>query len=218
MGARRRCCCNCVQYTDDFFRADDPTGWGELWDTTEAVAEVVGYTGKLTEGYAIYKLSLPDPEGSGIVAVELYDPQDGDIYDVYLAWRSTTNYLVARFQADAASGYWINSLQKHGSGSWWADNVEMMAGCGTYQEPFMSSRTFIVSYDRGVLRIGGNTPEFPHYEHWLCCDVSYGLPNKIGLAHGGGPRPIYFDNFFASDHYVHNVTCPYYGCVCGVEA
>lgn len=215
MTSRRQCCCDCLTHSDNFDRDDTGvgTGWGPLWDHSNATGNIDTNRGRLDAGYMIFQQPLPDLQGSALVDIEVVNPQDGDMYDVYLAWKSVTEFLGARFEVDGGNTLWIQQLQKAG-GAWFKDDVELIGGCGTFQEAFGGGQEFFVSYDRKVLRIGGTTPEDPHYELWGCYEVTWTPAIKIVLAHGGGPRSIFFDNFAISDHYAHNRTCPFYGCVC----
>lgn len=212
---RRRCCCyvGCWADGDDFNRADTPvgSGWGSKWDSTNGVGNISSNRGKLDSGYMVFNQSLPDNEGSCLAKITVDSPQDDDVYEVHIAWKDATHYLGFRFEVDGS--WWVQSLSSAG-GSWFSDDVEVISGCGTYQDAFLAGREFAMSYDREVLRIGGTSFSSPHYEMWGCYDVTWSPSNKIVLAHGGGPRPIYFDSFWVSDHFVHDPTCPFYGCVC----
>lgn len=191
------------------------SGWGSGWDTSAATASISNGRGKLTAGYAIHQSALPDALGSGLLTVDVVAPQQGDAYDLYLAWADPAAYLVARVEVDGL--YWKQSIRAAG-GAWFSDDVEVIAGCGTKREPFLGARSFTLHYDRETLAIGGTVADSAAYVLWQCQSVSWTPPNKVGLGHGGGPRAIYFDNVVASDHYVHNPTCPWYGCRCGVIA
>lgn len=208
-GKHNKCCCACDVASDNFNRADGALGAD--WTAT-GTAAIDTNTAKITSGTIKYSQEVVDSQGSFVVTFDTVDSLDGDIYDFFV-WNSAgTVLLTARFQADTTSGNWIISLRQ-GAGAWYSDDVEILTGCGTYQEPFLAGRTFTISYDRNIFRVGGTTPTQPHYELWQCysaVDVA-----KVGFGHGGGPRAIWIDNFSLSDHYVHNVMCPYPGCLCG---
>ncbi len=204
------CCGECIVGEDNFNRADGSLG--PDW-TASGTAAIDGNTAKITSGTIKYAQGVVDPLGSFIVTFETIDSVDGDIYDFFVWDASGTVLLTARFEADGTSGNWIISLRQ-GAGAWYSDNVEMISGCGTYQEPFLSGREFTISYDRTNFRVGGTTPTQPHYELSQCYDVGADVA-KVGFGHGGGPIPISIDNFILSDHYVHNHDCPYPGCLCG---
>lgn len=214
------CCCDCQSFSDNFNRDDTGvgTGWGPLWDHSNGTGNISSNTAKLDSGYMVFEQELPDKEGSALVDIAVVNPQDGDIYDIYLAWKSITEFLGARFEVDGGNSKWIQQISSMGisgtSDVWFKDDVELISGCGTFQEEFVGAKDFSVSYDREVLRIGGTSPEDPHYELWGCYEVTWTPANKVVLAHGGGPRSIFFDNFAISDHFVHNSVCPFYGCVC----
>jgi len=215
------CCCPCLQDTDDFDRASAAT-LGAEW-TASGGASLGIYDDQycyITSGHAYFNTALPDTQGSFIMSFGAVNPQDGDVYEVIISWDGgTTEKLRARFEADIANNAWIISLFVDG-GEEIADDDEIIAGCGTYQEEFAAigaDRGFSVSYDRAVFRVGGTTPEFPHYELWTCVAPDTAADIRIGLQHGGGGGTIYFNDFFISDHYVHNAKCPAYGCVCGLD-
>lgn len=209
-GKHNKGCCGCVVGADNFNRADGSLGAD--WTASDTAA-IDGNTAKITSGTIKYAQEVVDPLGAFVVTFDTVDSVDGDIYDFFVWDSSGTVLLTARFQADSASGNWIISLRV-GAGAWYADDVEMISGCGTYQEPFLAGRTFTVSYDRKVFRVGGTTPTSPHYELFICADVGADVA-KVGFGHGGGPIAIWIDNFSLSDHYVHNHSCPYPGCLCG---
>lgn len=212
---RHECCCGeCVEYEDGFYREDTPagTGWGSGWDHSNGTGNIESDRGKLTAGYMIFNQSLPDSQGSGLLNINFYDSQDGDIYDVYMAWNNPSEYLVARFRVN--DPWWEISIRKAG-GNWVDDHTELIPGCGTHQQPFLAGGWAATSYDRTIFRVGGTTPEaFAHYELWNCLGLVGPTVNKVGVGHGGGPRALYFDNLWISDHYAHDRTCPFYGCVC----
>ena len=213
------CCCDCLQAADYFARTDAATlgaGWTESGGSDLGIDTERCY---ITTGHAYFNTPMPDPQGSFILSFTVDTPQDGDVYEVIISWDGgTTEKLRARFEVeDTTTHQWIQSLFVDGSEEI-ADDDEIIAGCNTWQEEFLSGRTFKVSYDRAVFRVGGTTPEYPHYELWTCVAPDTAADIRIGLQHGGGGSTIYFDDFEISDHYVHNQKCPAYGCVCGLDA
>jgi hypothetical protein len=217
---RRRCCCECVQFEDNFNRAD-ASDLGPNWEIIDEGWSILSNTARATQDMAIYKPTLPDEEGSMIVRVELFEPDYGDVFDVILAYHDETNFLFARFEAppdEFAPEVWRQGLGvRSGSGEsiYW-DDVEITTGCGTLQEAFMlrATRPVLIHFDRDVFEIGGSSVGFSHYNLWQCQSPPPKPANRAGLRHGGGPRAIRFDNFEVSEHNRTNPTCPDYGCRC----
>lgn len=213
----RRCCCDCVQWADYFGRDAATTLGGDWYYHGAGEAGTRGFPNwdaYITSGVAYFNYPLPDKAFAASFAV--VTPQDGDIFELCVTDDPTTpgadDYF--RFEVDdGATPLWIQSI--HGSGPAVYDSTELITGAGTYQEPFNADRSFIVSFDREVLRIGGTTPEWPHYELWTCSSTGTTNP-YFGIRHGGGPNTLYFDSFEIIDHYVHNRVCPHYGCLCGL--
>ena len=211
------CCCGCIEFTDTFIRDDAATLGGNWTYTGGGAAGISSNRAYITAGEAYYNSGLPDDEGSFAMSIVVDSPQDNDIYDVIISFDGgTSESLVARFEVDAGNSVWLISLRSDAA-ELVSDSTELIAGCGVYQEAFLAGRTFVVSYDREVFRVGGTTPEFPHYELWTCEATPSNTDIRIGFRHGGGPNTLYFDNFWISDHYMHDKTCPAYGCLCGLE-
>jgi len=169
----------------------------------------------MANGYAVCQRTLPDPQGSFLVQFDTVSPQDDDRYEVHILWDGSTASLKASFEVDDTNGLWICGLWT--GGSWYYDDVEMLSGCGTSQYAFLAGRTFHMSYDREIFRIGGETPSGIHHEFWKCKTHPTSATTKVALVHGGGPNTLYWDNFTVIDHYAHDRNCPFEGCVCGGE-
>ena len=214
----RRCCCDCIQWRDDFTRDADTTLGSDWYYHGSGEAGTRGspnWDAYITSGVAYFNYPLPDQ--SFVASFTVVTPQDGDIIEFCVTDDPTTAGCndYCRFEVDAPgapNNWWIQSI--HGSGSVY-DTTELISGAGTYQEAFLSTREFIISFDRHVLRVSDTTPDHPHYELWVCSTTGTDTP-YFGIRHGGGPNTLYFDSFFISDHFVHNPTCPAYGCVCGL--
>ena len=213
----RRCCCDCVQWTDIFGR-DAASTLGDNWiyhGAGEAGTRgAPNWDAYITSGVAYFNFPLPD--SAFVATFNFITPQDNDIIEFCVTDDPTTADCddFFRFEVeDTVTNKWIQSI--HGSAGSLYDDDELIAGAGTYQDAFSSSREFLVSFDRAVLRISSTTPEWPHYELWDCSTTATNNP-YFGIRHGGGPNTLYFDTFFISDHYVHNRICPHYGCVCGL--
>ena len=227
---RRRCCCGCVQFLDEFERPSNPDNLGPQWEIVDGKVGdwqiVNGVSGRAVsaDGMAIFIPTLPDVQGSMFVHVDLFEPDYDDIFDVILSYKDENNFLFARFQspAEGAPEYWRQGVGKVSGGVegeiYW-DDQELTLGCGSLQQAFMwgATRTVVIHYDRAVLEISGTSIGWTHYGLWHCHD-SFGSANnptnRAGLRHGGGPRDIAFDNFFISEHYRTNPTCPDGGCRC----
>ena len=211
----RRCCCGCPYVEDDFNR-DDSDDLGVLWVPNED-ARIVDKTLEIDADYVICKQAIWDSEGSFLLTIGIDDPvDDDDIYDVVLLNKHIDTYTEKyriRFTPSSVTGYWTVGYKASGEATFWTDDVELISGCGTYQEEYLAGRRFSISFDRLVMRVGGTTPDAPHYEFWKCED--YDNWTHVALGHGGGPRPVKFNYFWLSDHWVHNPLCPFWGCTCG---
>jgi hypothetical protein len=71
-----------------------------------------------------------------------------------------------------------------------------------------------IYFDRNTLMIDSGAPGG---DMWACFGAGSG--KRVGLRRREeNTRPIYFDSFFASDHFVKNPACPDRGCRCGSTA
>jgi hypothetical protein len=216
-----RCCCPCQVVADNFNRDDNALDLGPNWEILDEGWSIAGNTARATQDLALHRSPLPDRLGSMVVRVDLVEPDYGDIFDVVLSAHDRDNFLFARFQAPAdefAPEYWRQGVGTRVAGVeniYW-DDVEITAGCGTFQEAYLwkATRNVLVHFDRDVLEIGGSSVGFGHYGLWQCASRPGDPAQRAGLRHGGGPRAIRFDNFVASEHKRTNRTCPDYGCRC----
>jgi hypothetical protein len=205
MGGRRRCCCGCLEYTDDFGRSDS-TNLGERWSEklgdweidTEHLVEAGTLSAKLL-------FLLPMPTAAMIVAIDTIDEAVGDKYKIYIGHdhpdeENPNSYWVTfevvldegQRKANLAAGYNDTTLR----------TASLVPLTGT-------SRTFGACLAGGyiIARVGG-TP---------CVDqmYGYGLPalaeqpggRYAGVGNPGGTA-ITLDNWWISDHYAHNKNCP----------
>ncbi len=216
--ADRRCCCFCPEKSDNFQRSNSED-LGPLWYPSDD-ARIVDWTMEIDEGMVVFRTPIWDSQGSFLASITIDDPvDDSDVYDVVLVKKesddSFTEKYRIRFDPDTTSGWWTTGFKEAGEANFYKDDEELITGCGTYQMEFLAGRTFNLSYDREVIRVGGLTPTFPHYEFWRCMENADWT--HIALSHGEGPRPVRFDVFHIIDHWVHDRRCPFWGCVCGGE-
>jgi len=213
---RRRCCCECWTAGDDFTGSNAAgAGWGSKWDASNALCNLDTNRGKLESGYVLFNERLPDSRGACIIQLDLVDCQDNDIWEIRFGWNNASNYLAVQIEVDGTD--LIQRIKSTADAGWYSDDVEQTAGCGTDQRSAPSAggtQNIIVTYNRSMVQISGTIVLSGGIVHWLCRDVPATPANRIALAHGGGPRAIYFDNLDLSDHYANNRICPYYGCPC----
>jgi hypothetical protein len=224
---RRRCCCGCVQFFDDFERADAET-LGSNWEMIDdAEWHIDGNRAKGIKGIALWTGRLPDTQGSMLVTVSVVNPQYGDVVYAILSAKDENNYLFAKISApqdEHAEQVWTMSIGSVSGGieTEFADDVNLNLEC-----PSLDRVEFIpgqaqgirVAFDRRTLQmpgVGGDGSDNVG-GLWRCESAPGSSANRVGMRHGGGSGPVYIDTFWASEHYRTNSECPDLGCSCGWE-
>ena len=135
---RRRCCCGCPFVEDDFVRANSDD-LGPMWVPNED-ARIVDATLEIDDAYVICTQKIWDSQGSFLLTVYIDDPvDDDDVYDIVLLKKNNGTYTEKyriRFDPDSITGYWTIGYKAAGEADFWTDDVELIAGCGIYQEAF----------------------------------------------------------------------------------
>lgn len=225
---RRRCCCGCVQFLDEFERPDADT-LGPQWELVENDAEweIEDWKAKASKGTALWVGQLPDKHGSAILDVELVDMQEGDVFEILWAWKDESNYMFVRFEVrDGPSEWSLEHTMKTtigkvvaGEESSVSDHDVLHAGCVELMainnhSPLSygaSSRQLRMYFDRNTLQLDSGAAGG---DLWNCVSEADG--RRVGMRRpDGNTRPLFFNSFFASEHYVTNPTCPDRGCRCG---
>jgi hypothetical protein len=231
---RRRCCCGCVQFEDNFERADalDP---GPNWEGIEidAEAHIEDAKLKVIKGTWLWTGELPDEKGSAVLEVHLADMQPGDVFEVLFAWKDLDNFKFVRFEPTEWLGSWpdvyaLADTMKATIGEVTAgvetsisDHDIMHSGCiqvmrSNNHAPMPQSSDGVILkiyFDRETFQldsgaVGGDL--------WSCWGE--GPWKRVGVRRPyGNTNPLYFDYFFASEHFVTNSECPNRGCRCGAK-
>jgi hypothetical protein len=230
-------CCRgspgCSNYTDDFDR-DNSTDLGPDWEE-DGDAEISGNTLKITSGKVIFQRKIWDPWGGAIIRPIMKNIQDGDIYRIIINFEGTLggadeSYYYADLTASTVGNVPCKiELYRHENGS---DELlattEPSGDCQEffYEQPNLvqgSDRQFNLywgtKYNPALEQAGGMLKAWIGYQDqgqwpaWACAEAT-GERGKVGLGHGGGPRPIYFDDFLVEDHCLHDSDCPCMSCTC----
>jgi hypothetical protein len=224
--SRRKCCCKrgCVTITDDFNRPD-AENLGPRWGIGfTSDWQISGGKAKGIAGDAIHAQRFPDKNGSMLATVTVQNTQYGDVYALLLAWYDADNYLYVKFVApedEFADQYWETILGEvvDGVATEISDTPQLNTDCPSFSlRPFTvdGGHYVLVSYDRDALYVSGVDPGNPSEGFTRCVGPRTKTPaNRVGLAHGGGPNPIWVTYFWASEHARTNPECDDIGCNCG---
>ena len=237
---RRRCCCPCWTSEDDFDRAELGDNWTP--DDDDDV-DIYLNTLRITSGKAIYEVEPVDPYGGILVRVDLVDMQDGDIFRVLVDYEDpehgSESYYYAQITVSTVGNVpCVLELYRH------EDNRDTLLATSEpqygelcedlfYEQPNVTAgdtRQFNVYWapvpDPDTQQAGGLLKAWLGYTDdgtwpvWTCGTVggTYGYGDraggKVGLAHGGGPRAVRFDELSLIDHCEHNRECPCVYCTC----
>jgi hypothetical protein len=170
---------------------------------------------------ALWKGTPPDTQGSFFIEFDATNMQDGDIHEIVFAWEDEDNYWFMRFESDDTNNCRMSIGQVSGGvETSFDDHTPKDANCdGVHlaerQDPpiqppqFLS---FIVTYDRATIQ-ANTISDADTGDLWKCVNIDVSGGRRIGMRHNpGNTGSIYFSRFFFSDHYVHDRTCPDYGC------
>jgi len=236
----RRCCCDCRNFEDTFNRADAET-LGDSWELIgDSEFHIENNKAKAIRGTALWVGELPDSQGSAVLYVTTADMKDGDVYEILFAWKDENNYMFVRVIAREWLGSFPDEYEL--SETFEVQIGSVVAGVESYTSnhdliheecdelvrvnnnapmPLTSNSMEIkIWFDRNTVSVNTRATGG---DFWVCLGPGNG--KRVGIRHGGYQgsntgsgtidRPIYFDYFFASEHYVTNPTCPDRGCRCG---
>lgn len=228
---RRRCCCGCVEYADNFDRADALT-LGDAWELVEVDADwrIDGNRAKAVKGTALWKQAMPDRYGAVVLSVDLLDMRAGDAFEVVFAWKDSANYYFVRWEpTEGTASYtleetWTVSIGMVVAGveTVVTDHDVLVSGCeetmrvnnhAPITEGGQRDWSVTIYYDRHTVRVVDGTTS----DMWACLATPEPNANRVGLKRpDSNTRDLWYDNFEVADHNVHATPCEYRSCGCGM--
>lgn len=228
---RRRCCCGCVEYADDFNR-DDASTLGNSWEMVgyDADWRIDGHRAKAVKGIALLAHEMPDKYGAIIISVDLLDMRAGDVFEVIFAWKDWKNYYFVRWApTEGTASYTFEETWTvligtvlDGVETIITDHDVLVDGCQELMRvnnhaPITPGGqrdwTVKIYYDRHTVRVVDGTTS----DMWACLGPPDPDANRVGLARPDtNTRDLLYDNFWVSDHNVHALPCEYRSCGCGM--
>lgn len=228
MGARRRCCCGCVEYSDKFNRPDnDLVGieWTEADEPLEPTFQrIVDNYLEITENWVRY--NIPAPAQPVNISVKLLKISEQQKYGVRFCWDIKTNeYLLVTYQSrgPGLQGQ-ILILQVAASGTTLVydsdgpiPGPERCVGVWTQEstgETTDDSIDLTICFNGNAIQV--YTQVSGTYGHSCCISAPSKDGKYVGLeADDSNTLPVRFDDFFFQDHFAHDPTCPACPCLPG---
>lgn len=214
MGARRRCCCGCPEYSDDFNREDneDP---GPNWpltiggDTAQIgdwdILDNQFYSEGTSNSIAIYKTALPD--NWMLASAKIVDEQLGGVYRVIVSWKNMQNYLYGEYERVDQTNARISVHQVIGGVESELDYTEYELSIDD-QSPPDDCRTLNVCVDPKLFIA------FVDSTSTMCRAITNGVEVEDGLragvGHDNSSFANKFDDFWMMEEYGerHQPDCP----------
>jgi len=202
MGARRRCCCECIVYWDDFNREDSTTvdGWTEVsgdWSIHDSTLEEAG----TDDAIITYNQTIT---GSWYVAVNAKTVVSGATYRLIANYKDSSNYFHADFTFTATTG--IVSLYKSGvllqTCTFSGKHYDTLIGQDANLTLCLNTETFRAGF-KNALDAETTRCIVEYGSHVLIADG-----NSLGLGNGS-TELINYDEFEGSLEEISGADCPW---------
>jgi hypothetical protein len=209
---RRRCCCNCWTWADNFNRADS-TDIGSDWDEYgggdwEIVSNALKETTGTDNSFAISIHQHPKLDLTGIVTVTAKSIVTSAVYGVIIDFYNTSNYLWLSYWTDGTHSY-LRLGQVAGG-------VESSIASTSALDYAPIGEDLTLHFCRSYDGLFGSVEEVPQFETYGC--LGGGLPTpgyRAGVANfSTGGETVTFDDFTFSEHLYTNALCPGCHCLC----